>query len=41
MRDKILEIEWRHATGVEDRESSPEEDRVVRDGVERVDEQAE
>ena len=24
MRDKIQEMEWRHATGVEDRETSPE-----------------
>ena len=32
MRDKILEMEWRHATWVEDRETSPEDDRVVRDG---------
>ena len=37
VRDKIREMEWRHATGVEDRETSPEEDRVVRDGDERVD----
>ena len=29
-------MEWQHATGVEDRETSPEEDRVVRDGDERV-----
>ena len=38
VRDKIREMEWRHATGVEDRETSPEEDRVVRDGDGRVDE---
>ena len=38
MRDKIREIEWRHATEVEDREASPEEDRVVRDYEERGDE---
>ena len=29
-------MEWRHATGVEDRETSPEEDRVVRDDEEGV-----
>ena len=38
VRDKIREMEWRHATGVEDRENSPEEERVVRDGDGRVDE---
>ena len=32
MRDKIREMEWRHATGVEDRETGPDEDRDVRDG---------
>ena len=31
-------MEWRHATGAEDRETSPEEDRVVRDGDGGVDE---
>ena len=36
VRDKIREMEWRHPTGVEDRETSPEEDRVVSDGDERV-----
>ena len=38
VRDKIREMDWRHATGVEDRETSPEKDRVVRDGHGRVDE---
>ena len=31
MRDKIREMEWRHATGVEDRETSLDEERLVRD----------
>ena len=38
VREKIREMEWRHATGVEDLKTSPEEVRVVRDGDERVDE---
>ena len=36
VRDKIREMEWRHATGVEDRETSPEDERVVRDDDEGV-----
>ena len=36
MRDKIREMEWRHATGVDDREASPEDERVVRDDDEGV-----
>ena len=32
MRDKIREMEWRHATGVEDLETGPDEERFVRDG---------
>ena len=31
MRDRLREMEWRHATGVEDRETGPDEERVVRD----------
>ena len=38
VRDKIREMEWRHATGVEDLETRPEEDHVVRDGDGGVDE---
>ena len=36
VRDKIREMEWRHATGVEDREASPEDKRVVPDDDEGV-----
>ena len=35
VRDKIREMEWRHATGVEDREASLDEERGVRDDGER------
>ena len=36
MRDRLREMEWRHATGVEDREAGPDEEGVVRDGDEEV-----
>ena len=36
MRDRLREMEWRHATGVEDRETDPDEERVVRDDDEGV-----
>ena len=36
MRDRLREMEWRHATRVEDRETVPEEERVVRDDEEVV-----
>ena len=32
VQDKIREMEWRHATGVEDRGTGPDEDIDVRDG---------
>ena len=36
MLDRLREIECRHATGVEDRETGPDEERVVRDDGEGV-----
>ena len=36
MRDKIREMEWRHATGVEYLETSLDEERVVLDDDEGV-----
>ena len=30
MRDRLREMEWRHATGVEDRETGPYDERIVR-----------
>ena len=36
MRDRIRVMEWRHATGVEDRETGPDEERVVREDEEVV-----
>ena len=36
MRDRLREMEWRHATGVEDRETNPDGEGVVRDGDEEV-----
>ena len=36
MRDRLREMEWRHATGVEDRETGTDEARVVRGDDEGV-----
>ena len=36
MRYRLREMEWRHATGVEDRETGPDEERIVRDDDEEV-----